>query len=320
MIDALSYVLVGTRDLSGWLTLATELAGMEAEVVEPGRTVRLRLDGRLQRIVLQASDDKPWLGMGYTVADAATLAAVAHRLADAGWASTAASPEELSLRGVAGMRHFRDPDGNRVEIAHGLRDADTPFAPGRPIGGFRMRAGTTDLGVGHTALVTADLPAMRRLYRDVLGFQLSDHASQPFVAEFFHVNPRHHTLALIDTGQPAAPHHLMLEYKDWDDVGRAYDLALERPESIGVSLGRHSNDHVTSFYLRTPDGWMLELGWAGRLIDRDWQISELPGPSLWGHDRNWLPPDKRAEARQILRDIAATGLRAPIAPTESEQA
>ena len=55
----------------------------------------------------------------------------------------------------------------------------------------------------------------------------------------------------------------MLEYLDWDDVGRAYDMALERPESIGVSLGRHANDHVTSFYLRTPDGWMLELGWAG---------------------------------------------------------
>lgn len=317
MIEALGYVLVGTRDLPGWLKLATELAGLQAEVLEPGRTARLRLDGKLQRLLLQASDGPASLGMGYTVRDPEALEAVARRLAEAGFATTPGSAEELALRGVAGMRHFRDPDGYRVEIAHGLRDADTPFAPGRPIGGFRTQAGGVDLGIGHTALMAGDFGAMTRLYRDVLGFELSDRASAPFVAEFYHVNPRHHTIGIADTGKGPGVYHLMLEYQDWDDVGRAYDMALDDPSSIGVSLGRHSNDHVTSFYVRTPDGWMLELGWAGRLIGPDWQVTELPGMSLWGHDRSWLPPDKRAEARQILRDIAASGLRAPIAPTEN---
>ena len=181
------------------------------------------------------------------------------------------------------------------------------------------RDGEVDLGIGHTALLAGDFAGMRKLYHEVLGFQLSDRATRPFLAEFFHVNPRHHTLGLADAGTAAGVYHLMLEYLDWDDVGRAYDMALERPESIGVSLGRHANDHVTSFYLRTPDGWMLELGWAGRLIGADWQVAELPGMSLWGHDRTWLPPDKRAQARQILRDLAAQGLRAPVAVVEREK-
>ncbi|MCY1448072.1 2,3-dihydroxybiphenyl 1,2-dioxygenase [compost metagenome] len=104
----------------------------------------------------------------------------------------------------------------------------------------------------------------------------------------------------------------MLEYRDFDDLGRAYDIALERPESIGVTLGRHINDHVTSFYLKNPDGWMLELGWAGRTIGPDWQVEELEGMSLWGHDRTWLPPDKREEARQILKELARKGVRVPV--------
>ncbi|WP_423458094.1 VOC family protein [Ottowia sp. VDI28] len=316
MIDALSYVLIGTPDIPGWLQMATAIAGLQADVVEPGHTVRLRMDGKVQRLLLQSTTGKPTLGMGYTVAGPEVLEAVIRKVEDAGFAVTPSMPEERALRGVAAMAHFRDPDGYRVELAYGLQDAATPFVPGRPIGGFRTQAGGTDMGIGHTALMAGDFAAMKHLYHEVLGFQLSDRGSKPFVAEFFHTNPRHHTIGLADTGTGPGVYHFMLEYKEWDDVGRAYDMALEKPESIGVSLGRHLNDHVTSFYLRTPDGWMLELGWAGRLIGEDWQVSELPGMSLWGHDRTWLPDAKREEARQILKKLSAEGLRAPIAPTE----
>jgi 2,3-dihydroxybiphenyl 1,2-dioxygenase len=292
---------------------------LQAEVLRPGQLARLRMDGKFQRFIVQHTDGAPTLGMGYTVADAAALDQVARRVAAAGFAVTPASAGELALRGVAGMVHLRDPDGWRVEIAHGLRDAEAPFVPGRPIGGFRTRAGGADLGLGHIGLAAGDYAAMKRLYHDVLGFRLSDRASQPFVAEFFHVNPRHHTLGLADTGSGPGIYHVMVEYNDFDDVGRAHDMALERPESIGVSLGRHTNDHMTSFYQRTPDGWFLELGWGGRLIGPGWQVTDLPGLSLWGHDRSWLPPDKRALARQLLRDIAATGLRAPIASKAQQE-
>lgn len=316
MITALSYVLVDTPHLPAWTQMATTIAGLQAEEIEAEQSVRLRLDDKVQRLLLQATTGKSRLGMGYTVNDAKALESVVAKVEAAGFPVTPSTEAERALRGVSAMAHFVDPDGYRVEIAHGLQDAATPFVPGRPIGGFRTRTGDTDLGIGHTALMAGDFAAMKHLYHEVLGFEMSDRASAPFVAEFFHVNPRHHTIGLADTGTGPGVYHLMLEYKEWDDVGRAYDMALEKPDSIGVSLGRHSNDHVTSFYLRTPDGWMLELGWAGRLIGKDWKISELPGMSLWGHDRTWLPPAKREQARQILKDIAATGLRAPIAPSE----
>jgi len=36
------------------------------------------------------------------------------------------------------------------------------------------------------------------------------------------------------------------------------------------------------------------------------------GPSLWGHDRDWLSPAGRAEARSLRLRAAADGLREPV--------
>ena len=52
-----------------------------------------------------------------------------------------------------------------------------------------------------------------------------------------------------------------------DDVGQAYDLALGEEGRIATTLGRHSNDFMTSFYANTPSGFFVEYGWGGRSID-----------------------------------------------------
>ncbi|SDI13681.1 VOC family protein [Pseudomonas panipatensis] len=311
MINALSYVVVDTPHLAQWMDQARHLVGLHVEVVEPDVCVRLRADEKVQRLLLTACSGEPSMGMGFEVADAAALQQAGRALEAAGYPTTPGTSEELRLRGVAGMLHFRDPDGVRLEIAYGLADADSPFQPGRPLGGFR----TGDMGIGHVALITEHFDELSRLYREVLGFRVSDHTQAPFRVEFLHVNPRHHSIGLAHTGGPAKIYHLMLEYNDFDDLGRAYDMALTDPDSIGVTLGRHINDHVTSFYLKNPDGWMYELGWASRTIGPDWQVEELQGMSLWGHDRTWLPPAKREEARQILKRLSDQGMRAPVITT-----
>ncbi|WP_375741406.1 VOC family protein [Pseudomonas boanensis] len=307
MINAMSYVVVQTPYLAQWLDMAGSHIGLQVECMQPDACARLRMDEKVQRLLVCAADSMA-LTMGYEVPAAADLPRVQQALEAAGYPTTAGTEEEKRLRGVIDFFHFRDPDGNRIEVAWNLQSAATPFQPGRPIGGFR----TGELGIGHVALMTAHFERMCHLYKEVLGFRVSDRASAPFKVEFLHVNPRHHTIGIADTGTGAGIYHLMLEYNDFDDVGRAYDMALEKPECIGVTLGRHINDHVTSFYLKNPDGWMFELGWAGRTIGPDWQVEELPGMSLWGHDRTWLPPEKRAEARRILRRLADSGLRAPV--------
>jgi hypothetical protein len=107
---------------------------------------------------------------------------------------------------------------------------------------------------------------------------------------------------------------MMFEVCYLDDVGQAYDLAQRNPEMIATTLGRHVNDHVTSFYSYSPSKFMVEYGWGGRSIDTaNWTPHErTEGPSLWGHDRTWLTPEGREEARSMRIGIGAQGGREPL--------
>jgi 3,4-dihydroxy-9,10-secoandrosta-1,3,5(10)-triene-9,17-dione 4,5-dioxygenase len=133
-------------------------------------------------------------------------------------------------------------------------------------------------------------------YTGVLGFRLRDSMRMP--AEFFGgapgdppvwfrflgCNPRHHSLALVP--MPAAPGivHLMIELASLDDVGRALDRCIRRGTPVSGTLGRHANDHMVSFYVRTPGGFDIEYGTDGLLVDdATWISRETTAVSLWGH-------------------------------------
>ena len=212
-------------------------------------------------------------------------------------------------RRVKDLIVFADPAGNRVEIFHGQETTTDPFQPGRSISGFRTGA----LGMGHAVLTAERIDDMIAFYRDVLGFRPSDYILKPFRAYFFHVNPRHHSLAFIETGKNAA-HHMMMELFSFDDVGQGYDIAQGEKDRVAVTLGRHTSDYLTSFYSWTPSEFMVEYGWGGRLIEPEtWKPYERSeGPSMWGHDRGWLPPAQREAAQRKTRELAASGYRAPV--------
>jgi 2,3-dihydroxybiphenyl 1,2-dioxygenase len=267
------------------------------------------MDDRKQRIVIDRSMPDGARFFGWELADAAALDQLAARLEAAKIVVTAEPPTLADNRRVRSLISFRDPAGNRLEAFCGAEIADTPFSPGRSISGFR----TGPLGVGHAVLTVENIDAMMAFYVDVLGFGLSDYIEKPFRAYFFHVNARHHSLALIETGKNGM-HHLMVELFSLDDVGQCYDIALTEPERVNVTLGRHTNDLMTSFYARTPSSFMVECGWGGRDIEpRTWQPFEVKaGPSLWGHERVWLPPADREVAREMRMRAAASGLRAPV--------
>jgi 2,3-dihydroxybiphenyl 1,2-dioxygenase len=307
-LQALGYVGFGSADLDGWRQFGTGLVGLQA-VERSSSLLAFRMDDRKQRIVIDKSMPDGARFFGWEVADAAALDALAARLEAAKIQVTAEPQAMADARRVRGLISFNDPAGNRLEAFHGAEIADTPFSPGRSISGFR----TGPLGVGHVVLTVDDIDKVMPFYVDVLGFGLSDYIEQPFRAYFFHINARHHSLALIETGKNGM-HHLMVELFSLDDVGQAYDVASSEPERVGVTLGRHTNDFMTSFYAKTPSSFMVECGWGGRDIEpKTWKSFEMKaGPSLWGHERVWLPPADREVAREMRMKAAAEGMRAPV--------
>jgi extradiol dioxygenase len=103
-------------------------------------------------------------------------------------------------------------------------------------------------------------------------------------------------------------HHLMLEVGSIDDVGTGLDIVNERSIPLAMSLGRHTNDHMTSFYVRTPSGFEIEYGTGGLLIDdATWEVATLDAQSTWGHK----PPADGPLLPQIL---------APFVPAEGVSA
>jgi 2,3-dihydroxybiphenyl 1,2-dioxygenase len=173
---------------------------------------------------------------------------------------------------------FRDPAGTRVEAFHGGQIADEPFRPGRNIGGFR----TGTQGMGHAVLLVPDIDAALAFYRDLLGFQISDFMGPPVSLYFMHVNTRHHSLAIAQAPR-SGMHHLMMEFYSLDDVGQSYDIG-QGENRVAVKFGRHSNDFMTSFYMRTPSEFLIEHGWGGREVSPGWQPVELKSVgSFWGH-------------------------------------
>jgi 2,3-dihydroxybiphenyl 1,2-dioxygenase len=307
-IQALGYVGIAAKTPEDWAGYGTNFLGLQLAERSAAQLV-FRMDDRKQRLVVTPADHDGAGFFGWEVADAAALGALAARLEAAGHGVVRGDAALAAQRRVAGLAVTRDPMGNRVEIVHGAESADAPFVPGRNLSGFR----TGTLGMGHAVLTVPNMAQALSFYRGLLGFRVSDYVTKPFHAYFMHVNPRHHSLALIETGT-AGLHHIMMELFHLDDIGQGYDLAMLEEGRIATSLGRHTNDFMTSFYARTPGGFMVEYGWGGRVVDdASWQPVEMTsGPSLWGHERTWGSPEMTAEARRLKLAAARNGERQPV--------
>src|SRR5580765_975998 len=308
---SLGYFGVRTRNLADWSSFGEKFLGLQL-VDRSRRSLTFRMDDRRQRIVVHQDDAESGeraAFMGWEVQSSRALDELGATLEARGVRVTRAARATAEERHVADLISFDDPIGNRLEAFHGPDLASDPFTPGRAISGFR----TGPLGMGHVVLNVERIDDLLPFYQDVLGFHLSDYTLRPFKAYFFHLNPRHHSFAVIETGQNSV-HHLMVELYMLDDVGQAYDIALGQEDRIATTIGRHSNDFMTSFYANTPSGFFVEYGWGGRSIEPStWKPVEMTcGPSLWGHDRNWLSAEGRAQARALRLKAAEEGQREPV--------
>jgi 2,3-dihydroxybiphenyl 1,2-dioxygenase len=305
--QSLGYIGFRSKDLSDWAGYATGLLGLER--IDKARSkLAFRMDNRRQRIIVDAEPGDPLGYLGWEMADAAALHAIAARLEAAGVLVAHGSRALAEERHVADLITLQDPVGNRLELFYGAEAASEPFKPGRNISGFR----TGPLGLGHVVMHAINTDEMVKFYGALLGFRLTEYYSSPFKATFMHLNPRHHSLAFIETGKSAL-HHIMMELYSFDDVGQGYDIA-QAEKRVATTLGRHTSDYITSFYSWTPSNFMIEYGWGARDIEiQNWKAHERKeGPSIWGHDRTWLSDEDQSEARGLRLKNASEGYRRPL--------
>jgi 3,4-dihydroxy-9,10-secoandrosta-1,3,5(10)-triene-9,17-dione 4,5-dioxygenase len=291
-IRSLGYLRIEATRIDEWRVYGLKVLGMvEGAGGTPG-ALYLRMDDFPARLVIVPGDQDRLLASGWETENEAGLRWVADRLEAAGVAYKDGTAEELADRRVNGLISFEDPSGNTLEVFHGAA-----LQHRRVVSPYGHRFVTGEQGLGHVVLSTQDDAEALRFYRDVLGFRLRDSMrlppelvgrpadGEPAWLRFFGCNPRHHSLAFLPLPTQTGIVHLMVEVEQSDDVGLALDRARRHRVKLSATLGRHVNDLMLSFYMKTPSGFDVEFGTEGRQVDdADWIARESTAVSLWGHD------------------------------------
>jgi 3,4-dihydroxy-9,10-secoandrosta-1,3,5(10)-triene-9,17-dione 4,5-dioxygenase len=283
-IKSMGYIRVASTDLEAWKLFAGKVLGLAEGRGPTAENLYFRIDAVSARVVVFPSEVDQLAATGWELADHQALQDAREHLGKAGVAFEEGTPEELADRRVQELIRFSDPWDNVFELFHGItyesRPVVTPYA---------ATFVTADQGMGHIVIPVLDDVKALRFYTEVLGFRLRDSMSMPgeFVGKepgskvwlrFLGVNPRHHSLAFLPMPNPAKCVHVMLEVDKLDHVGRKYQAPLS------ATLGRHMNDEMVSFYVRSPGGFDVEFGTEGLQVDDSrWVARESTAVSYWGH-------------------------------------
>lgn len=300
MIKSLAYVGVNSPRAEDWRRFGTGFLGGELAPDGPDGAVRLRVDDAAWRLEIRPAEQDSVAFFGWQVDHEEDLDVVVEKLAAAGVTAERGSVELAEARNVDRLVTFTDPWGFPHEVIWGQHLYPSTFRPGRASSGFI----TGDQGLGHILLLMPDIEAGHAFFSGVLGFELSDKIIVPGAlnSRFYHVNKRHHTLALGQCPPGVAGfNHLMLQVKDIDDVGLAYDMLDEYDVPLTLSLGRHTNDKTFSFYAATPSLFNVEVGYDGIEVDGAWVPQVYNQTAIWGHK---LDPEAKNRPPGIMHPLA----------------
>lgn len=279
----LAYLGLAVNDLDAWDKLLTGVLGMMRSDASDEGPRAYRMDEADRRILLYRDPADDLAFMGWEAAGPDAFDDTVARLSDAGIKVKPGSDAEARERGVERFVRFADPLGTPLELCLNPRRAAQPFRS--PLVGEGFVTG--DEGMGHVLMAVPELAAQESFYRDVMGLKLTDYVKtevdgHPLSATFLHGNPRHHSLALAEVPMPKRLHHFMVEVRELDEVGRAFDRCQDASVPIVLGIGRHENDQMISFYGATPSGFAFEFGWGARKVDdRTWK------PTVWGRVSEW---------------------------------
>lgn len=283
-IRGLGYVGLEARSLAPWRPFAEEILGLMPSDDAGPDTLRYRLDERAWRVAVHAADRDGLAYVGWEVADAAALEAAREHLVACG-----AEPEpegegegDARARGVSGLVRVVDRYGFPHELFYGApTELLRPFASPAGTSGF-----LTEHGMGHVLFVVPDAREAEAYYGRLLGLRTTDRMDMGAGKRtiFMRTGHRHHALAVTDVLPEPMFHHVMIETLRMEDVGRAWERVAASKTPVMMTLGQHANDPMLSFYVTSPSGCGVELGWGGTVVDEDaWAVREVGPDELWGH-------------------------------------
>jgi 2,3-dihydroxy-p-cumate/2,3-dihydroxybenzoate 3,4-dioxygenase len=268
-----SYVRMGTRDLEGAETFATDYLGLE--VSERHRNaVYFKSDARSHTLCYYEGDPREQ-AVAFEIASAAELDQAAATLQAMQHQVRFGSAAEAAVRKVVAFIAFQDPTGNTIELVV------------RPERSARRYLGTRDAGItgfSHVGLCTTDAARDETFWTQVCNARVSDRIGD---APLLRIDEIHHTIALFPTDRPGIQ-HINHQVESTDDVQRSFHFLKERQVPMVFGPGRHPTSSAQFLYFEGPDGMVFEYSSgvreiADELLYRERQFPFAPkGFCHWG--------------------------------------
>ncbi|HKS47022.1 MAG TPA: VOC family protein [Amycolatopsis sp.] len=282
LVRELAAITVDSTDLGAWERFASEVLGMSAH--RNGGELRLKMDDYPYRFLVREAGRDGIAGLTWVSRGPELVAEIRDRWELRGGSARPAETAGWNQAEAGESYAFED----HRALVHQVFDVPpagrSPFEPGHAVSGFV----TGDAGLGHLVLFD-DVDLANTVYVDAFAMSLREDAKKTQVGgrgRFYGCNIRHHTIAAVEVpGKDPGVMHLMVEMLSIDDVGTALDRAKAGGWEPRTSLGRHP-DHVISFYVPSPGGFDIEVGFDGLLVnsDAEWEATkESTRARSWGH-------------------------------------
>ncbi|MFK0113647.1 VOC family protein [Streptomyces sp. NPDC091217] len=287
-VRSLGYLRLESNDLGKWKAFGADFLGLMPDEGGDSGSLSFRMDDYPARVVVSPGAQSGMTALGFEVIDERELARLVADVEKAGIKVTAGTEAEAAERKVTGFVRFSDPGGNPVELFYGTVldhvPVQTPLV---------SKFVTGDMGFGHAIVSAEDARTTFDFYVNVLGFiERNTMRSPGGTTWFMGCNPRHHTLGVTPMPGPGRLLHFMVEAATLDDVGRALDRAAKYEVPMMHSLGKHTNDHMVSFYVWSPENYAVEFGWNGLKVPEPVPVYEITDGAFWGH--HFTPPPQPA--------------------------
>ena len=232
------YVRLGTADLDGATSFATDYLGLEI-AHRSKDAVYLKSDQREHTLCYFAGSPADQTA-AFEVRDRADLEAAASELEKLGHRVRLGSAEQAELRHVRSFIGFEDPTGNKIELVW------------RPATSSRRYHGERDAGItgfSHIGLCTTDAARDEPFWTKVCNARVSDRIGD---AALLRIDEVHHTIALFPTDR-AGIQHINHQVATGEDVMRSFYFLSERQVPMVFGPGRHPTSSARFLYFEGPD-------------------------------------------------------------------
>lgn len=286
----MGYAVIESNKLQEWKTFLQQGLGLHLNADEKLiNELSFRMDDHAKRLMVQKGSSEDFIALGWQVKDQKTLDIILGRLAERDIAVEKSTLAEAEQRGVKQFWRIVGPKKQNIELFVVAKLSD------EPLNMLTSSFVTGDAGMGHVAITSRKPVKMQRFWQEIFDARVSDFIEQVISGvtldiTFLRLNERHHSVAIATTREVALDpirtkvQHMNLQGASLDDLSNAFQRCKQLGYEMAHEIGQHPNDKELSFYVISPSGFEIELGWAPLVVDeKTWQTTKYFAISSWGH-------------------------------------